>query len=240
MVPIKLIYPYYNNPQMLERQVENWNRIAGDLRKHISIVLVDDCSSAPALDIFSQCNIKDKTLLRFTSPGLWTMHEARNLGVFHGTKDDGWLLLSDIDLMITPEALWKLQEKNLRTHGHYTFERVMLPDLTPYKYHCNSYLLRRAHFARINGYDVDFCGLYGGGYGGDGEFARQLSVIAPRLHLKDVALIGVPKEVVPDANTQEWSRDEWKLKYRAVFDAKRKRGDMRSKNPVRRPWERLI
>ena len=241
MTPIKLIYPYYNNPKMLERQVENWNRYAGDLAKHTTFVLVDDCSAQPARPIFEQLTHKNKMLLRFTKPGLWTMHEARNLGAIECCKEeDVWLLMSDIDLLATPEMIWKLQEKKLNARNHYTFERVMLPDLTPYKYHCNSYLLRRSHYLRIKGYDVDFCGLYGGGYGGDGEFARQLNVLAPRKHMADLSLIGVPKEVIEDANTQEWDRAEWKVKYRAVFDAKRKSGDMRSKNPVRRPWERLI
>lgn len=225
---------------MLERQIENWNRVAGELRKNVSIVIVDDCSREPAQPIFEKLTIKDSMLFRFTEPGLWTMHEARNLGAMHCGKEDSWLLMSDMDLIATPEMLWQLQEKNLNEYNHYTFERRMLPDLSVYKYHCNSYLLRRSHFLAINGYDVDYCGLYGGGYGGDGEFARQLNGIAPRKHLKDVSLIGVPKEVVPDANTQEWDRAEWKLKYRAVFDRKRKSGDMRSKNPIRRSWERLI
>jgi glycosyltransferase involved in cell wall biosynthesis len=225
---------------MLERQVDNWNRIAGELRKNISVVLVDDCSSESAAPIFEKLGIKNKMLLRFTEPGLWTMHEARNLGAMQCGKEDAWLFMSDIDLIATPEMLWQLQEKRLNESNHYTFDRKMLPNLEPHRYHCNSYLLRRAHFMAINGYDIDFCGRYGGGYGGDGEFARQLSVIAPRKHLKGISLIGVPKEVVSDANTQEWDRAEWKLKYRAVFDAKRKKGDMRSRNPIRRPWERLI
>jgi hypothetical protein len=239
MVETKLIYPYYDNPEMLALQVENWNRIAGELRQAVRIVLVDDCSKQPALPIFKECKAP-KTLLRFTEPGLWTMHEARNLGAFQCSKDDPWLFMSDIDIIATPETLYTLLTSRLDSSKHYTFERAFAPDLTRRKVHCNTFLVKRSAYTRINGYDVDFCGLYGGGYGGDGEFIRQLSVVARPQHRKDIVLIGHERDTVRDANTTQWDRDEWKVKYRAVFDAKRKTGDMRSVKPVRRPWEKLL
>ena len=53
---VRMIYPYYENPQMLERQVENWNRYAGDLRDAIRIILIDDGSKKyPAEPIFKHC-----------------------------------------------------------------------------------------------------------------------------------------------------------------------------------------
>ena len=56
MDTVRLIYPYYENPKMLERQVENWNQYAGELRDHIRIILVDDGSEKhPALPIFREC-----------------------------------------------------------------------------------------------------------------------------------------------------------------------------------------
>ncbi len=240
-----LIYPYYNNPDMLALQVENWNRIAGELRWHreakcgVRIVVVDDHSAQPALPILKECKAP-KSLFRFTEKGLWTMHEARNLGALHCSKDDPWLFMSDIDIVATPEVLYTLLTKQLNTFKHYTFERAFAPDLRRKKSHCNTFLVKRSAYWKINGYDTDFCGLYGGGYGGDGEFIRQLSVVARPEFMKDIVLIGHERDSVPDANTTEWDRDEWKIKYRKVFDAKRRSGDLRSKKPIRRPWEKLL
>ena len=55
IAPCRLIYPYYDNPGMLELQVENWNRFEGALREAIEIIVVDDCSSKPALPIMEKC-----------------------------------------------------------------------------------------------------------------------------------------------------------------------------------------
>jgi hypothetical protein len=46
--------------------------------------------------------------------------------------------------------------------------------------------------------------------------------------------------VFADADTQDLDRDIWQRKYREAFDRKRRTGDMRSLNPIRTPWERLI
>jgi hypothetical protein len=236
----KLIYPYYENPLMLERQVENWNRIHGELRDKIKVILVDDHSiKHPALSIFETCKAP-KVLARFSEPGIWGMHEARNLGAKLAGKDDVWMFMSDIDLVITPEMLYSLLSKKLDTSNTYTFDRVMAPGMTPHRYHCNSFLVQRQHYWFINGYDVDFTGTFGGGYGGDGTMLRQLYGVAPRVHLEDIKLIGHERNVVDDANTTQWDREEWKKKYRAVFDAKRKTGDLRSKDPIRRKWERIL
>ena len=240
--PCRIVIPYFENPEMLALQVDHWSAIAGELRDNIKIVLVDDHSvEHPAQPIFERCKAP-KMLLRFTEPGLWTQHEARNLGAKECGKEDSWLFMTDMDMVITSEQLYALLSRKLNPNLHYTFERKRVgPDgLVDYRYHCNSFLVRRSSYWHINGYDVDFCGLYGGGYGGDGEFLRQLGRICPRQHLNDITLINYPREAMPDASTTQWDRDEWKKKYREVFDRKRTSGDMRSINPIRRKWERLL
>ena len=42
---VRMIYPYYDNPKMLERQVENWNLYGGELRAAIRLIVVDDGSA---------------------------------------------------------------------------------------------------------------------------------------------------------------------------------------------------
>ena len=232
------VYPYFDNPQMLDHQVDNWNAFPEEVRRNLALVLVDDHSARPAWPILARCTLR-KILLRFTQPGLWTMHEARNLGAFFTMERRvaDWLFLSDIDLVVTPETAVTLLSKRWNPRHHYSFSRAWAPAATPGKPHPNSFLVERRAFAAINGYDVDFCGLYGGGYGGDYEFARQLSTVSKHVHCPDVVLMGYSRDVIPDANTTTWDRKEWYSKYLQVLNRKKEDGNLRSVHPVRRTWE---
>jgi len=247
MQPVRMIYPYYDNPTMLEMQVENWNRYAGALRDHVRIIVVDDCSKVPAAPIMKECSVP-KRVYRFKERLPWNMHQARNLGalVACNSTENYWLFMSDIDIMLTPEMAQTMMEKDLQPGFHYTMERTFWPDFTQRKVHPNTFLVQFSAYWQIGGYDLDLTGGYGGGYGGDGEFTRQLSVIAPPRHMKDVVLVGYGRRardlspMIPDADTTDLDRDEWSKKYREVFDRKRKTGDMRSLNPIRAEWERTL
>jgi hypothetical protein len=46
--------------------------------------------------------------------------------------------------------------------------------------------------------------------------------------------------VITDADTRSLDRDEWQKKYRAAFDRKRRIGDMRSRDPIRVEFERIL
>ena len=85
MQACNLVYPYFENPEMLKRQVENWNSYSEEVYEAIRIILVDDNSTKEARPIFEQCRAP-KALLRFMEPALWTMHEARNLGALGGAS----------------------------------------------------------------------------------------------------------------------------------------------------------
>lgn len=236
---VRMIYPYYENPEMLARQVENWNRYAGELRQHVRLLLIDDGSPKhPAEPIFKECKLP-KRLYRIKQDIPWNQHGARNLGAALACKmeENFWLFMSDMDIILTPEVAFDLFSRKLDPARYYTFERKFLPDLTRSKYHCNTFLVKHSIYWAVNGYDEDYCGTYGG----DGPFLRQLGVLAPRCHLEDVVLFGVERDVVADANTS-LPRKEGKFgdEYRKRFDAKRKSGDERSKNPLRFEWERVL
>jgi hypothetical protein len=190
-----------------------------------------------------------KSLLRVRERLPWNMHQARNIGAFFAERtgiDNPWLFMSDIDIMLTPEMALTMMEKDLKPGFHYTMERTFWPEFTERKVHPNTFLVQHSAYWTINGYDLDLTGGYGGGYGGDGEFRRQLSAIAPVRHLDDVVLVGYgrrSRELTPaiaDADTSDLDRDEWSKKYREAFDRKRKSGDMRSRDPIRVEWEKLL
>lgn len=238
MNKVRMIYPYYENPQMLERQVENWNRYAGELRDAVRVILIDDGSQKhPAAPIFASCKIP-KRLYRVKQDIPWNQHGARNLGAKLACKTDEnlWLYMSDMDILLTPEAAFTAFDRLLDPSKHYTFERTYLPDCERRKYHCNTFLVKHSIYWAVNGYDEDYCGTYGG----DGPFLRQLSALAPRVHLDDVLLFGVERDVVPDANTDLPRKEgEFGDEYRRRFDDKRRRGDERSQNPIRFEWEQV-
>jgi hypothetical protein len=245
--PVRLIYPYYENPRMLELQVENWNRYAGRLRSVVRLIVVDDCSANyPAYDILKHCKLP-KRLYRVQERLPWNMHQCRNIGAMEACTraENYWLFMSDIDIILTPEAALTMMERQLDSGYHYTFERVFAPDYTDRKIHPNTFLVKHAAYWMINGYDLDLTGGYGGGYGGDGEFRRQLSIVVPNRHFDDITLLGYGrrqrngKPVIPDADTRDLDRDEWQKKYRAAFDRKRALGDMRSRDPIRVAYEEI-
>lgn len=250
---VYFIYPYYENPQMLEKQVDNWNRYTGNLARNVEVILVDDCSQKyPAKPIFEQCKIK-KRLYRVTKNIPWGQHHARNVGA-HEIKDpNAWLFMSDMDIVLTPEEACNLFELKLDPNRYHTFERVFYGDVRPPKYHLNTFMVKHRHFWAVNGYDVDYCGTYGG----DGQFLSQLNAMAPQLHhgrktddLKPnvktsghiITLYGYERDIIPDANTTEWERKEGKFRdqFVKILEQKKKTGDFRSKNPIRYPYERLI
>lgn len=250
--PCAVVVPYYNNPDMLRHQVSVWERYSGALTENMEFVLVDDCSKEPAEPIFKTLKHKKK-LFRVKERLPWNQHQCRNIGAFNAepraSVQNPWLLLTDIDIVFTAEAMLTMLTKKLNPANHYTVERTFAPEFTERKVHPNTFLCTKAAFKQINGYDLDLTGGYGGGYGGDGEFARQLDGVCPRKHLNDVVSIGYGRRsrdghpsVFADADTQdrELDRETWSKRYREAFNLKRARGDMRSINPIRVQYERVI
>jgi hypothetical protein len=243
----RLIYPYYENKSMLEKQVENWNRYAGELRDRIKFIIVDDCSSNyPAYGPLTKMKAPF-SLFRVHKRFPWNMHQCRNIGAKEASneKDNHWLFMSDIDIILTPEMAYTMLAKKLDPSFHYTFERTFAPEFKERKTHPNTFLVKRNAFWQINGYDLDLIPIGGGGYGGDGEFMRQLGGITEHQHMTDVVLVGYGRRsrdgepYIADADTRDASRDEWQKKYRAAFDKKRITGDMRSVKPIRVTYERI-
>ena len=247
ITPCRFIYPYYNNPKMLEMQVENWSRLEGALRDAIRIIVVDDHSKVSPVPILEKCKA-NVHCYRLAADWPWNMHECRNIGAKQGSKllENYWLFMSDIDIMITPEMAYTMLTKKLDPGKHYTFERTFAPDMIDRKVHPNTFLVKHNVFWQVNGYDLDLTPIGGGGYGGDNQFMRQVDAIAPREHMEDVVLIGYGRRerngepTLPDADTRSLDREEWAVKYRAALARKKKSGDMRSRNPIRTAYTRTL
>ena len=247
ITPCRFVYPYYNNPKMLEMQIANWNRYEGALRDAIRIIVVDDHSKVSPVPMLEQCKAPIHCY-RLAADWPWNMHEARNIGAKQASKkeENYWMFMSDIDIILTPEMAYTMLSKKLDAGRHYTMERVFAPEMEFRKVHPNSFLVKHNTFWQVNGYDIDLTPIGGGGYGGDNQFMRQLDAIAPRDHLKDVVLVGYGRReregepVIPDADTRDLDRAQWSEKYKRALDRKKAAGDLRSVNPIRTSFIRTL
>lgn len=196
---ITLCLAYYENPGMLQRQLEDLDGLAVDLRAAIELIVVDDGSpTLPAFDVMIERDdapeIASVRLFRMQEDIPWNMDACRNLAVSQASTP--WVLLTDIDHRI-PEKTWrKILDMNLDDRAAYKFERRSEPDLAPYKPHPNTWLMSTELFDRAGGYDERFRGWYGT----DGDWRNRVQAVARIMNLKE-HVIRVPREVTPDAST---------------------------------------
>ena len=153
---ISYVLPFFNNPESVARQVENWQKISVYNALLSELILVDDCSTVN----HPVPRYTGLSLYRISSPIRWNQAGARNLGAFQSKAD--WLLLSDIDYLILPED-FKLIYDNLGG-----FDPDMLyffgarnKEGVEIQSHPNSFLINRVNFLSLGGVDEDFVGHYG-------------------------------------------------------------------------------
>lgn len=181
---VTLVYPYYENPRFLRRQIEHWAGLPAELRQRLAAIVVDDCSPAnPASGALAEFLLYRPRpfpirLFRIGVDVRWNWLAARNVGAHHGR---GWLLLTDMD-HVAPEATLHAAVHGDHDPGTvYRFSRVEA-DGTPIHPHPNSWLMTRDMFWRIGGYDEALSGHYGT----DGSFRRRVAAAAPVQVLPDV------------------------------------------------------
>ena len=243
----RFVYPYFDNPEMLKLQVENWNRYDDDLRDLIRIIVVDDHSPESPVPILKKC----KTVVhcyRLLERFPWNMHECRNIGAKHASTPDEnhWLFMSDVDYVLTPEMAFSMLWRVLDPLRHYSMWRVSARDMNEQEIAINTFLVKYNAFWQVNGYDLDLAPIGGGGYGSDPQFLLQLHAIVPRMHMADVTLIGYGRTTadgepfIPDADTRGLDRKEWWTRYEEALERKKKSGDLRSVRPIRTSYERVL
>jgi hypothetical protein len=183
-------------------------------------------------------------IYRVTEDRPWHQHAARNLGAH--VAPDGWLLLTDMDHVLTGQNAAALLKRlgKLDPASIYTLHRVeadtgqpTINDAGQPKPHPNSFVLTRELYWRIGGYDEDFCGIYGT----DGLFKQRAFNVGQRDHLKKVALTRYWRDLVPDASTHAPRKEGRKPgDKKSVLIAKAARGETGVVKVLQFPWERLL
>lgn len=208
MRDITLCLSYYDNPGMLVRQLDFMKQIAPEAREHVKLIVVDDGSPRWPAHAYRKDCVIDFEIYRITKDVRWNQDAARNIAAHHATTR--WLLLTDIDHMV-PKGTWRrlMSEAFLSEDFVYKFSRLSEtpdpagyePTLTPYKPHPNSWLMTKAMYWKIGGYDERFAGWYGT----DGDFRDRVKKNA-HVFMFDDPIIRVPREVTPDASTTTYQR----------------------------------
>jgi hypothetical protein len=203
---LTLVYPYYDNPEMLREHQRVWRALPRAVADRIEVIVVDDASPRwPAVDAFADAGITAR-LFRIETDIPWNWLEARNIGAHHARAD--WLLLTDIDHVAPAatlaELLRRLDAGAISPRHFYTLDRVSAPGMTPYKPHPDSYLMPRDLFWRAGGYDEFFAGHYGT----SGIARRRFETAGTRGHLIGLPLVRYGRAVVADANTTTLPRKD--------------------------------
>lgn len=196
---ITVIIPYYNQPQMLKVQQQSWALWPDELAQKTDIILVDDGSQRdPATENLLKengqivCGRSWLRVYRVLEDVRWNWIACRNIGAHEASA--GWLMMTDIDHIITPELLARLHSITVDPNCFYIPSRVDGPNRTPNpKPHPNSYFMHRSLFWAVGGYDEN----YSGHYGTDGIWKRRCLEHGKRVML-DIPLVQYLPEHVHD------------------------------------------
>ena len=197
---LSLIYSYYENPGMYRRQVEEWNQYPDKIKKLISIYITDDCSvNFPLRDIKESPEGIEIYKFEITEKANWNLLACRNIGSYYSDKK--WLLLTDIDHLVSVENIEKLMrtisKNRLNDNFVYLFERIDAPFNIPYKPHNDSFMMTKSLYWKIGGYDEELSG----NYGTSGRYRARAFDIAEGNKRFQISLIRYPREVIADAST---------------------------------------
>lgn len=246
MADLTLIQPFYRNSTMLARQFDGWASWPSKLRRRTEIILVDDGSPEPAVAVPRPKRLPALRIYRVLEDRPWHQHAARNLGA--DQAGEGWLLLTDMDHVLTAESaglLFKAIDKGgLDPETIYMLDRVEadtgLPTLNGNgepKPHPNSFVVTRELYWRIGGYDEDLTGIYGT----DSAFRHRAFTIGRKGHL-NIPLVRYWRDLIPDASTNGLPRKEGRdpNAVKRILAEKAARGEAGLVKTLAFPWERVL
>lgn len=208
---LSLVFPYYRNPGQLALQYAEMLRWSEVAKEQIEVVIVDDGSPEPAVDVARPEGLPALRIYRVSEDKPWWQHGCRNIGAHEAAAP--WLLLTDIDHVLTSEAADALLIRidKLDASTAYFLHRIEadtgLPTVNKKgqrKPHPNSFIMTRDLYWTVGGYDEDYCGIYGT----DGLFKARLFAVANEGFLKKVPLVRYWRDIIPDANTATLPRKE--------------------------------
>lgn len=158
-ISLSYVTHFYLDQQSPDAVFDLLGRYAGyapQVLDRIEFVIVDDCSplqvSPPDLDL-------NLTWLRIVDDIAWNQGGARNLGMVYAASDK--VLLTDIDHEFPEQTLAYMVKRPECGRDFFKIYRTDPVTGNLRRGHSNTFLLSRARFLRLYGYDEEFCGHYG-------------------------------------------------------------------------------
>jgi len=240
---LTITMPYYEAPKMLKMHLENWCVYPPKLADRVSIVLVDDGSpNSPAEEVLKTAKLPRSPiqLYRVLENIPWNHGGARNLGM--RVAKDGWVLSTDMDLLLTSENVINLFDYDLNPNKSYRPGRVKLNQqnqLEEIKPHRETFIMTKKMFWEIGGYDEDFNGYWNGVFY---PFLKNVRKHCGVLPLETVDLLWDP--LLKDASVTEWGRigSEWDINIDRKMRVKQHAAARNYKpiNPLRFTWKQIL
>lgn len=197
---VTIVVPYYENPAFMRRQIEGWCQFPAHVSSHLSYIVVDDGSPKSPLEPLLHTTVLPANFraFRVDVDVRWNWLAARNIGAHHAPY--GWMVLTDMDHVITPETAEALVYGRHDPSVIYGFSRVEHTGET-LAAHPNSWFLTRENFWKVGGYDETLSGHYGT----DGDWRRRIAATVPLRILSDRL---VRHEHVGDSSTSRYKRKQ--------------------------------
>lgn len=171
---ITLLYPYYENPNFLQEQLDRWWSWPRSLATHVDLIVVDDGSpNRSAGSVLSNRALPLRTrCFRIEVDVRWNWLAARNIGAHHCATR--WLAITDMDHVVPVETLRTLIHGEHSPGVIYRFSRREHDGKSIHP-HPNSWFYTKEMFWKIGGYDERMSGYYGS----DGYYRRRCAATAP-------------------------------------------------------------
>jgi len=232
-----LVYAYYDNKEMLNKQFEVWEQWPKQVKGRVQIVIVDDCSPThQAVDQYRDVGVPVR-IWRVLKNIPWNQNGARNLAV--ATAPKGWCLLTDMDHVLTSSMAELLLSRDPDPTEVFSFARRHPGKLDEdFKPHPNSWFLTKDMYWTIGGMDEDFAGWYGS----DSTFRKAIMLETTITFWEDIYLVVYDENDIPDANTREFGRklSEYHSPNNPQLAKKRKHPGYKAENPIRFPYARVL
>lgn len=211
---IQFVYPYYENPIFLAKQLDMWHMYPQLVKDNIRAIIVDDGSPlTPAVRVLRGCVLPFPIrLFRIDVDVRWNWLAARNIGMKH--SQDGWCVMTDMDHVIDSDTAIRLVLGKYNENVIYRFSRRESSG-APIHPHPNSMLMIKRMFWKVGGYDEALSGHYGT----DGDWRRRCAAKAKIQTLRDEL---VRYEYVDDSSTTGYKRKQLEDAGKKAIIAQRK------------------
>ncbi len=153
---LTIITHHYNNDAAVRLQLQAWRSYPPEILARINIIMVDDCSDQSTDLDFDGLPVR---LFRVETDIDWNMGGCRNLAAREAETD--WLLFHDVDHVLEKESAARLVAGIDSLDAKMLYKFVRIENGVMINSHVNSFLLQRAEFWQLGGYDEDFSGHYG-------------------------------------------------------------------------------